>query len=342
MIIANSTVSEIESTGKEIEKLLEERLKLELSDFEQVKSIALFGLKDIGLRLRPFFLKISYTASGRNFDDVKALASAVELIQISTLIIDDFLDDSLLRNHRPSIYSKWGSKQAVCSGTYLSSYALNLFVQELNSRNNFKNQGEVSSLLLKSHSDIYLGQFMDISIGSNPEFNESEYFDLIKLTTGSFISASLEIGAMLWGADSTELNRLKKIGLNLGLAYQMRDDVLDIVGETAYMGKPAFRDIYERKMRLPIIFALKNAMPDLYSKIIQLLLKKSNLVEEDILFISRTIISSGAIEYTIEKIKYYCNKAIEEIDDLSDQFSECSEHLRTVANLISDFDTGNS
>ena len=331
-------VDQMIATAAFVEDILRERLSgcSFLTDAADVQVEDIIG--DVGLRIRPFLFELSYEASGLVLDGARSAAAALELLQASTLIIDDVLDHSNLRNSKPSIVCRFGSEQAVTIGTIMSSVAGELFCKGLRECSSCHDAIPAAGLFLRTQRQIYTGQLRDLLQEDKQDLSEAEYYDMVYLTTGSFIEASLVMGALLWNAPETLTTSLHNIGRNLGIAYQIRDDVIDLLGDSELTGKPVAGDVRQRKMRLPIIHAL-NTATDNDSAIIRELYSKDRVLKDDeVAKIVDILTSSGAIEYSIERTKVYCQRAAEDVDNLMETSKELADNLVALTALISEFE----
>jgi len=330
-------VAAIFENGRFVEAFLYEHFDKDNCRLMPLREIAEYSSSDIGMRLRPFLLRIAYEADTRTFDDVLPVAAGIELIQISTLVVDDVIDDSSMRNGKPSIFSKWGTSVAITAGVSLASEGLTLVAETLENNSDLKNRIGVFRQIAQTHTDIYIGQYLDVIFEGNTLVPEQHYMDMIQKTTASFICTSLVVGAMLRDADTQTVAILRDIGFDFGTAYQLRDDVIDIIGDSEFTGKPPAIDVTDRKMRLPVIHALASLPPKERGRLIDLYEGKEALddvqVEEVICLLNK----AKSIEYTIEKVKAICSKADEAINRLSPEHNSLISNLQGVSSLISCF-----
>lgn len=336
-IINRNSIESILVTGRIVEQFLSEYCHNKSSKINVPPNILDDCLSDIGLRLRPFLLRISYESDIRSFNEILPVAAGIELIQLSTLMIDDILDDSLIRNGKPSIFRKCGTKKALIYGTIMASMGISLVTETLIKNNTLKNRLVVLKLLTDTHINIYSGQSMDLDLEGDVNISEQQYYEIISKTTACFILAPLVAGAMLWDAPSVLVSQLESVGYSLGMAYQIRDDVVDLLGDPELTGKPKALDLHERKMRLPVIHALRCLSSKERNRIVELLERHGDLtvteVEEETMLLEQ----AGSIEYAINKAKEYCLKADEVVDTLASEFEHLKGHLRSVSKLISCF-----
>jgi geranylgeranyl pyrophosphate synthase len=331
------TLETARETGQVVEQFLREYCFSALQGQEELARACEGSLTDIGLRIRPFFLRISCQEGGIVFDKIVPVAAGVEMIQLSTLIIDDILDESPLRNNKPSIFAREGAKVCLSIGTIMSLLGLRLIADGLKKNQNLKNNIAVVQLFSQTHADIYIGQYLDLRFEGDISVGEDQYLDMISRTTACFIQAPLVAGAMLWDACPEIIKTLEKAGLSLGMAYQIRDDVIDMIGDSECTGKPIGGDVRRRKMRLPLIQALWELSGRRRRKLAESL-RATSLSDEAFSEALELINESGSIDYCISKTKEYCEQAANTIDMLSEDFASLKAHLCVVANWISSFE----
>jgi len=213
-----------------------------------------------------------------------------------------------------------------------------LICEGLKSRGDLKNAPPIMELVAHTHSEIYVGQFMDLDYEANVTISEEHYFETIQRTTASYIGAPLVIGAMLWDAPVAVLSTLKDVGRSLGLAYQLRDDIIDVIGESEFTGKPRAIDIRDRKMRLPVIHALANLDSTRREKLLATWIGDQELRDSQVHEVILMLKQSGSIEYCIGKVRDHCSEARRMVAKLAVTSNGLADQLRVVADLISEFD----
>ncbi len=264
------------------------------------------------------------------------IAKSLELMKSSTLIMDDFLDKSPLRNGMTSIYEKFGGEEATLIAEILKSSASISFTQEL-AKLNLKKADVVKCILLfeDTYRTVCMGQLEDLrmvkTFSEGKDIKEHDYYEMIKKTTATFIQLPLLLGAVMSNFDKSIENTLRKYGLYIGLAYQIRDDIIDITGDPSLTGKPMGGDIKEKKVRLPIIHALRFASPRQIHKI-KRIYNKQNVSTRDVMAVIAILNKNGSIQYCNKKAKYYCQKAIANIQDstISNSLKHQLEDITTL------------
>jgi octaprenyl-diphosphate synthase len=213
-----------------------------------------------GKRIRPILLILSAKLCGsKNNEDYLNLASAVELIHSATLLHDDVVDNSLIRRGKKTANAIWDNKASILVGDYLFSIAFQLMVRSKNLA--------ILDLLAKSSSIMSDGEVLQLENSNDIALSEEKYLQIIFCKTAVLFSASCESGALLNNRSSSEISALREFGKNLGIIFQIVDDVLDYSSKKEVMGKEAFEDFFEGKVTLPVILTCKKATPDEVKKI---------------------------------------------------------------------------
>lgn len=266
----------------------------------------------------------------------------MELMKAALLIIDDFLDHSEERNGLPSLYAKHGPEQAVLIGEILKSSAFLAFMGNIRNLKKVPDTAKDKSIKLfeETYRTICCGQLEDIRLQSEPlnedSLNEERILRIIEKTTAVFIQLSVILGGILRDLSPAEINALGDYGLNLGLAYQLRDDVLDLIGTPDLTGKPYAGDLREKKKRLPLIYGWKVASESQRSLMIRIFKTPTPLDEEDITRLSSMLRELEAVEYCIEKTKEHCREAVKSLGKVSS--SDMHHQLEDVANVLATFE----
>ena len=215
-----------------------------------VKHLILSG----GKRIRPILTILSAKLCGYN-SNIKTnirhanLAAAIELIHTATLLHDDVIDESGLRRGKKTSNAIWGNKASILVGDYLLSIAFELMILD----------GSLPILKLLSNASSIMadGEIKQLNNRNNIEISEREYLEIIFSKTAILFSAALQIGAII--TDSSKEKSLKNFGTNLGMSFQITDDILDYSSKEQILGKEIGNDFFEGKITLPIIITYKNA-----------------------------------------------------------------------------------
>lgn len=268
-------------------------------------------LKAGGKRLRPFVLVKSYEACGGVGEKPYPAAAGVEVLHTFTLIHDDIIDRDETRRGVPTVHVLWGIPQAIVSGDMLFALVFKTLSRGL------REVGVEDSVIVEvigrfseTLVDICAGQTMDMVMAGKPTtaVTVEEYMEMIRLKTAVLYMASAEIGGLLAGASSRELEALRSYGLNSGLAFQMVDDVLGVSGVEEELGKPVGSDIREGKKTIVVLEAL-NRLDDSGKRRLLETLGDRTASRDRIMEAIRLIESSGAVEEAKRLARLYSAKA---------------------------------
>ncbi len=259
-----------------------------------------------GKQIRPIFIFLSAKAAGGCTDSTYNAASLIELLHTATLVHDDVVDESMERRGFFSINALWKNKVAVLVGDYLLSQGLLLSVNN--------NECELLRIVAKAVKDMSEGELLQIEKARRLDIQEEIYFDIIRQKTASLIAAACEAGSTSAGVSKEVAKQYRLFGEKIGIAFQIKDDLFDYGSKD--VGKPLGIDIKEKKMTLPLIYALQNTDPSNKRRIINLIKnhsKKQKAVREVIEFVSQ----SGGLQYAEQKMQEYCDSAISILRTLS-------------------------
>ena len=212
-----------------------------------------------GKALRPTLCLLACEAAGGAYSRALPAAAAVELVHNFSLIHDDIQDDDRERRHRPTVWSIWGKPQAINAGTAMRVVASLTLLRLAERDTPVQKLLRAQRLLDESCLRLGEGQYLDISYESRLDLRVADYLEMIDKKTAALISCSLELGALLGTDDEPVIEGFRSFGRNLGLAFQIRDDVLGIWGDKEKTGKPVGSDIRRRKKSLPVVYALEKA-----------------------------------------------------------------------------------
>lgn len=204
-----------------------------------------------GKRLRPLLVLLTAKALGAPGDAAVRMAAVVEIVHTATLVHDDVIDEAETRRGRPSTNQKWGNPVSVLAGDWLYMQAFNLTLRE--------RKFPMLDLLIELTQTMVEGELIQNDLVGRVDLTEQEYMDLVHRKTAFLFSVCCRFGAMLAdGGDEAEA-RVGDYGWNLGMAFQLIDDILDFSATEAVLGKPVGNDLREGKVTLPLILALGRA-----------------------------------------------------------------------------------
>lgn len=289
--------SPIASEMKNFEVKFKDSMKTNVMLLDQIMK---YIIHRKGKQIRPMFVFLSAGVSGGITEATYRGAAMIELLHTATLVHDDVVDDSNYRRGFFSINALWKNKIAVLVGDYLLSRGLLLSVDN--------GDFDLLKIISKAIKDMSEGELLQIEKARRLDITENIYFDVIRQKTASLIAACCAIGVASSGALPEIVEKARLLGEKIGMAFQIKDDLFDYGSEK--IGKPTGIDIKEKKMTLPLIFALNNTQWLTKRRIINIIKNESHKpskVNEVIEFVKL----SGGIEYTTKVMKEYVNEALE-------------------------------
>lgn len=298
-------------------QMVEEEIRRSIRSEQPILTeICEYVISSGGKRMRPGVTILSYLANtGDKVEEAVKIAAAFEMIHSATLIHDDINDRSEMRRGRPSAYKKYGLQQALVSGDFLfvKAFAIGGFFNE-----------EIVSLVADACTAIAESEIVQLE--REGEIAPVEvYLNIIEGKTAKPIMAGARIGAYLANAEPPRIHSMGEYGLNIGMAFQIVDDILDIVGTEKTLGKPRMVDFFEGKATLPLIHAMEDS--EVGARLSQLFHKKGK-ADKDIEEASALISRTNAVERARVKAKEYAEKALSAIKDLPDsQYKQGLERL---------------
>jgi octaprenyl-diphosphate synthase len=275
-------------------------------------------VKRKGKQMRPMFVFLSAKACGGINDATHRAAALIELLHTATLVHDDVVDDANMRRGFFSINALWKNKIAVLVGDYLLSKGLLLSVDN----------GDFRLLQIVSNAvrEMSEGELLQIEKARKLDIQEPVYFDIIRQKTASLIASCCAAGAASAGAPEELIKKMGLFGEYTGIAFQIKDDLFDY-GSSKDIGKPTGIDIKEKKMTLPLIYALNKADYSDKKRIINII-KNHNENPEKVAEVVKYVMESGGIEYATEKMNEYKEKAIGILSEI--QPGEARESLEQL------------
>jgi octaprenyl-diphosphate synthase len=256
-------------------------------------------IKRKGKQLRPMFVFLSAKLHGAVNESTYRAAALVELLHTATLVHDDVVDESLERRGFLSINAVWKNKIAVLVGDYLLSKGLLLST----GAGDFRHL-DILSDAVKQMSE---GELLQIEKARNLNLDEEIYFEIIRSKTASLLSSACAVGAWSTTNDEQITEKMKIFGEKTGIAFQIKDDLFDYGNED--IGKPTGNDLKEKKLTLPLIYALNN-MPKTEKRKIVYIIKNQNKNPDKIKYVLEKVIETGGIRYANEKMIQYRDEAL--------------------------------
>jgi octaprenyl-diphosphate synthase len=271
-----------------------------------VDLVARYLIRQKGKRVRPMLVLLSSKACGDINASTYRAATLVEILHTATLIHDDVVDDADTRRGLASINAVWKNKIAVLMGDYLLSRGLLLSLEH-----NDYSFLHSTSTAVKRMSE---GELLQIQRSRRLDLDEQTYLQIIGDKTASLFSTCTEIGAASATDDMRLRSALRTYGETVGLAFQVRDDLLDYLGRKSILGKPIGIDMKEKKLTLPLIFALRHAPTREAKRILRVI--KAGATSKDIAGIVKFVEANGGIDYALSKAEEFASKAREALHPL--------------------------
>lgn len=280
-------------------------------DSPLISSIARHLLKSKGKRIRPAFLFLSSRASENQSPFLVDTSLAIELIHTATLLHDDVVDASELRRGQQTVNARWTNLISVLMGDYLFAKAFRIMV-------------DTESLTLidaisRATERVSVGELRQIEETSNYALSEEEYIDIIADKTASLFNVSCESGPILNRRSEGDRERFARFGEQIGIAFQIADDLLDFVGEASVTGKEPGNDLLNGKVTLPLIHAFGQVSEASGREMIALLKREHGTDSEDHESFPRIlqfVHETGGIEYAYQRAEAICASAMEELESL--------------------------
>ncbi len=269
-----------------------------------------------GKRMRPALLLLA----GACFGDLKkthvAAAAAIELVHVATLVHDDVLDQAEERRHIESINSRWDNTTSILTGDFLFSKAFEVGCQS--------GSLEAMRQIAQASCNVCQGEITQNALAGNFGISEEQYFEIIRLKTAELCRCACGLGALLSECDESMVQAFEAFGTNLGIAFQIIDDVLDVVGEKEQVGKTLGTDLHNKKATLPIIHFLSQSSPE-QQEIWNEKLETRNWQPADVLGVLE---SSGSIDYARQAARNHANMALQFAESL-----DTSQYSKSLTNL---------
>lgn len=278
-----------------------------------------------GKRIRPLLCLISCDAFGGDVNKALPAASAVEIFHNFTLVHDDIMDNADVRRGEPAVHTKFGVNQAIICGDAMASHSY----KQLCKIKDMANFGELVCLFTKTASEIMDGQQMDMDFETRTDVQEDEYLTMIKYKTSVLLAASLQMGAQVAGASEEDQKNIYDFGLNLGLAFQIKDDWLDTYGEAAKVGKRIGGDILNNKKTHLLVTAMNTASESQLAEFHRLFDVQNE--EEKIEGVMRLYDELEINQKTYSKMEELYAKSIECLNKVS---IENKESLQSIAHAV--------
>jgi octaprenyl-diphosphate synthase len=278
-----------------------------------------------GKRLRPSLLLLTAGACGYQGDSTIRLGAVVEIIHAATLVHDDVIDQAEVRRGRPSINRRWGNHTSVLAGDWLYMRAFNLALKE--------RSFYILDLLIDLTQMMVEGELMQMEWVGRLDVSEQEHLDLIHRKPACLFSVCSRLGAVVAEVEPEQEQRFGDYGWNLGVAFQLIDEVLDFTATEEILGKPVGNDLREGKVTLPTILALKKCTPA-ERQLVETVVRESAYESVPLSAIQELLDKYGTIKAVRSRALKYAETAASQLQDLPE--SPCKRALLSVTEMVVD------
>jgi octaprenyl-diphosphate synthase len=322
------TAKEIFDLVKKDLERVEREITLEaVASVDAVTTISRYLQDGGGKRLRPILVLLASQLVGGVTDGTIRMAAVVEMIHAATLVHDDVIDSAETRRGRPSSNAMWGNHTCVLAGDWLYMQAFQVALRERNFH--------VLDLLIALTQMMVEGELLQLERIGKIAVSEADYMELVDRKTASLFSACARLGALMGGASEAIETRLGELAWNLGIAFQLIDDVLDFTSHEKVLGKPVGNDLREGKVTLPLIYALEQATPE-ERQLVAAVLKDGNYDQVPLQQILRMIRQHHGFDRVRERAQSFTERARAIIGEFPD--SPYQRALFAVTELITERD----
>jgi octaprenyl-diphosphate synthase len=293
-----------------------------ISDVPLLNRINHYVVKRKGKQMRPMFVFLTAKMMSDSTlinEKVYRAASIIELIHTATLIHDDVVDSSDKRRGFFSLNALWKNKIAVLVGDFLLSKGMLLCIDN--------DDFDLLKIISKSVKDMSQGELLQIEKARRLDIDEKTYFKIITKKTASLIASCCALGASASNSSKSQINKFYELGEKIGIAFQLKDDLFDYGNRK--IGKPTGIDIKEKKLTLPLIYALNNSSESKKKWLINSVKNSNDYVIKDII---SYVTEMGGIDYTQKKINEYYNSAVEDLKYFED--NEFKESLKKLIKYV--------
>ena len=279
-----------------------------------------------GKRFRPILLLLTFLSfKKKSNSNILKAAAAVELLHSASLIHDDIVDESTMRRGQKTSNVIWGDHASVLAGDFLLSKSLWLINQTKNNH--------VMNSVTNAASELADGQIMDLAFSKKfNDFSIKSYFKMISLKTASLLSSCSEVGAILAEANPQKVKSMKNFGLNLGISFQIVDDMLDFTGDTKILGKRTLQDLKDGKVTLPLIMAVNSTSKNNFKKT-ESIIKQRKFDRKSLDFLYNLIISEDSLNKTKKEAERFAKKALTNIKVLDSSIYKTALEFLLKGNL---------
>ena len=279
---------------------IEERIKFQVQEFDPgIAGYISYALESSGKRIRPALVLLTARATGEATPHHLDLAVVVELVHLATLVHDDIMDGAGKRRGRPTAVAKWGAELSVLLGDCLFCHALKLSCQFPDS--------SISRKIAEASNEVCSGEILQTQRRFDLKLSIPDYIKIISMKTGALFRVSTELSGALNGRRPEEVTALRNYGDYLGIAYQIYDDCLDLVGTEGATGKTVGTDLAKGKLTLPLLHVLAQANEPERERLHEIILHGT---EENRTELLAQVVERGGLKNAVRRIQSYLDQAV--------------------------------
>lgn len=293
------------------------------SDVEIISEIGAYIVQSSGKRIRPLLHLLSAGMCGYKGSRDIVFASIFEAIHTATLIHDDIIDNANTRRGKPAVNRKWGNATTVLLGDYIYTKSVLHAIQD----------GELRIIrrIAETTMKMIEGELLEEAAQGSINLSEEEYLEIVKRKTAVLFSACCAIAAIISDVSDSEVKAMESYGMNLGIAFQLADDILDFTADEETLGKPVASDLKEGRLTLPLIYLLKLGN-DKHKELIASVLQSGENDAASLKEVVKLVADNGVISKARQKALAYANKAKSDIVPFKDSLYK--ETLSNLSDLI--------
>ncbi|AZB43339.1 heptaprenyl diphosphate synthase component II [Bacillus sp. FJAT-42376] len=299
--------------NKDLDLIEQELEKVVQSNYAMLSEAGLDMLQAGGKRIRPVFVLLSGMFGDYRIEKIKDVAVALEIIHMATLVHDDVIDDAELRRGKPTIKARWDNRIAMYTGDYLFAKSLELMTE--------LHDPIAHKILSRTIVDVVVGEIEQLKDKYRYEQSFKDYLKRIKRKTAILIATSCQLGAIAAGTDEFLHKKLYLFGYNVGMSFQIIDDILDFTSTEKQLGKPVGSDLLQGNITLPVLIAMKDN--DLKAEIMKV---GPSTKPDEIKPLIEAIKKSGAIEQSYEVSNRYLEKAFALLNEMPSNKARSTMH----------------
>ena len=280
--------------------LIEERLRFQVQEFDPgISGYVSYALDSNGKRIRPALVLLAAHSSGKSTPQHLDLAVVVELIHLATLVHDDIMDGASQRRGKPTAFAKWGAELSVLLGDCLFCHAMKLSTD-------FPDP-TILKKISEAANEVCSGEILQTQRRFDLKLSIPEYIKMISMKTGALFRISTELAAVLNGCRPDEVLAMRNYGDCLGIAYQIYDDCLDLVGTEGATGKTVGTDLAKGKLTLPLLHVLAQASPAEQERLHDIILHGT---PENRIELLAMVVERGGLKNAVRRIQSYLDQAV--------------------------------